>query len=269
MLCLIVRVHTEVGLFSRPHCAAGGRCILIATCRGLALIGCKQNHRNSHFLSTDGFKWESFDAALSLIPIHTVKSNEHKSDYSLQYSVRSLTCSSFMLSSLRLHRSGRVGAAVTSLYAITSPTSQESALSHWPPDRWIDDFLLRERKTHRPFLLSDLLNFDLHYRCRVWWQGEPSCSSSPPMITWTLSHCSCHPKQLYFIWELSWLYQPHIHTGTICTDHCIPNVHCWHTCKTYSTCKYYQTWLRNTPWHVQTRIYCFILFINGESAFCN
>lgn len=67
----------------------------------------------------------------------------------------------------------------------------------------------------------------------------------PPMITWTLSHCSCHPKQLYFIWELSWLYQPHLHTGTICTDHCIPNAHCRHTYKTYSTCKYYQTWLRS------------------------
>lgn len=49
--------------------------------------------------------------------------------------------------------------------------------------------------------------------------GRESLRALPsPSITWTLSQCSYHPKQLYFIWELSWLYQTHIHTRTVCTN---------------------------------------------------
>lgn len=110
-----------------------------------------------------------------------------------------------------------------------SPTDQDTAPLRWPPDRWTDDFLLQERNTHHPFLLFDLLNFDLHYRCQAGRRGESS-AHPPPSITWTLSHCSYHPKQLYCIWELSWLYQTHTHTRTVCTDYCIPNTLCWHTC---------------------------------------
>lgn len=62
--------------------------------------------------------------------------------------------------------------------------------------RWTDDLLLQEGKeTHRPFLLFDLLNFDLHYRCQA--GGLESLPALlPPSITGTLSHCSFHPKQL-------------------------------------------------------------------------
>lgn len=36
----------------------------------------------------------------------------------------------------------------------------------------------------------------------------------PSSITWTLSHCSYHPKQLY-IWKLSWLYHTHTHKNSL------------------------------------------------------
>lgn len=156
---------------------------------------------------------------------------------------------------------------MTSLYAITSPTSQESAPSHWPPDRWIDDFLLRERKNPPP--IFTFWPFELWPALPLpgLVAGRALLLFLPPLITWTLSHCSCHPKQLYFIWELivptTHTHRNNLHRSLYTKCSLLTYL------QTYSTCKYYQTWLRSTPWHVQTRIYCFILFINGESAFCN
>lgn len=70
-----------------------------------------------------------------------------------------------------------------------SPTGLQTA-------PWSEDFLLVERKpTDHTFLLSDPLNFDLHYCC----QAEGAPASLPPSINGPQSHRSDRRKPLYFI----------------------------------------------------------------------
>lgn len=59
-----------------------------------------------------------------------------------------------------------------------APWGEEAAPLHWPPDKrdWWPPTLRME--THRPFLLFDLSNFDLHYRCQAGRQGKSSALPS-------------------------------------------------------------------------------------------
>lgn len=89
-----------------------------------------------------------------------------------------------------------------------SDTPGEAAPSHRPPDRWIDDFLLQERKNPPP--IFTFLTFWNFWPARPL-PGEeaervfPALASSS--ITWTLSQCSYIPFNCF--WELFWLYQQH------------------------------------------------------------
>lgn len=109
---------------------------------------------------------------------------------------------------------GGVGAAVTWLFAITSPTYQERPQrSHQPPCLMERRLSAWERKANYPPPIFTFWPFEL-------WPALPlpgvkgggyrrPPALHPLSITWTLSHCSCHPKNnSIFIWELSWLYQP-------------------------------------------------------------
>lgn len=102
---------------------------------------------------------------------------------------------------------GGIGFAVTSLLMQKASGTIRwgggtIALATWQMNWWPPTLRM---ETHRPFLLFDLLNFDLHYRREA---GGSLQLFPPSSITWTLSHCSYHPKQLY-IWKLSWLYHTH------------------------------------------------------------
>lgn len=121
-------------------------------------------------------------------------------------------------------------------------------------NRWLP--VSGQEKATAHFYFFDSSNFDLHYRCRVRGQGEssPLSPSSPPSITWTLSHRS---SQLYSIWALFWLYQPQTHLTSLHRSPVNQKL-------TADQRKHVniQPRLRVTLYRTQTKICCSILSIN-------
>lgn len=137
---------------------------------------------------------------------------------------------------------------------LTSVTNKpgETAPSHWPPDGWIDDFLLQERKKKQPTAHFYFLTFwTLTCTTAARRGGRESLPAlPPPSFTWTLSHCSYHPKQ-HICHLRAVLIVPNTHThknswhSLLDTKHSLlAYLQTYHTC--VNKIKHYCGWCPNT-----------------------